>query len=206
MGRMPTTALLGASASKFLVDGTSEGGLVLTPLRAKKELRGGIARNAIDDTIGGEAFEEVDERLHILVAVRKPKIAALPERRQRSVADDVQIMDFHGIDLKARHLFCRLQHLIPGFARKAEHQMGSHVQAAAVGTDNCVLKTGEVVGPAEPIERMLMNRLEAEFDGDPGVACKSRQGVEGLVAHAIRSRSDDQADHARVGERFPPQR
>ena len=70
--------------------------------------------------------------------------------------------------------------------------------AAAVGVEEGTV----VVAPAEPGQRAIVDGLQSDLDDQPGLRGKLAEGVQDVVAQAVRAGGDPQAHDLRMGHRL----
>ena len=84
------------------------------------------------------------------------------------------------------------------FARQAQDDVGAQVEAAALAAPDGVDEGVEVMAAVHPVERAVVDALQAQFQADvalPGVAL---QQIQHRVRHAVGPRADGQADDLRM--------
>ena len=127
-------------------------------------MRWSVTHDAINDAIGRESLKEINQIMDVFVSRRDLELTVFPKNREVGIANNVKIMEFHGIDSKPSHFVGGLNHLLHCFVRKAEHKVGTDLQAPSPGAMDRIFEAGKVMSAVEPIERMLVDGLETKLD------------------------------------------
>ena len=170
--------------------------------------RRGLAREALDDDIGPQPAQHLDEEVDVLpdLPETEPTGVGIVLVGHGRTAEDLQLVEFHrgerqrvdGVDLAEQHLVA--------LARQAEDEVGPHVQPPPGGELHGAAGAGEVMTPSDGAQRRVRGRLDTVLDGHVAVARHLGQQVELRLVDAVGTRSHDDALDLRMGERLVVER
>jgi len=193
-------ALPGVAAVKLGVKGAEDAGLVETPGRADEIVGRGVATDPLDDHLGRQLLQEIDQHGDVVVATKERDLAPLDLIGQGSVFDGVEIVDFDRVELEAGQFAGGREHVGVRLAREAEDHVAADFKTAAPAAVDCVQRSAVMMTAIHPVERTVVDRLNAIFDGQIRAAGEFLEQIEYFVGHAVGPGADRQADDFRMGE------
>ena len=160
----------------------------------------GVAREALDDHGGWQAFDKPAERVHVGALGQALVTPVLIEGFQRRFAHHVEQVKLHPVDARVGDEVGGCQHIRDGFVGQPQDHMGADIYPPPAGGLDGPLETGDVVASVERQQRAVVGALQAVFDPDQPVAGIGFQKIQDLFVHAVRSRADGQPDHTGNGQ------
>src|SRR5688572_704107 len=152
-----------------MVEGSQDARLVEAPGGADKVIRRGVAADSLDDHLGGQKLQEIDECGDVVVAAHEGHLAASHLIGERRTLDGVEVVNLHRVEIQSSYLAGGRQHVVMRFARQAEDYMPADFKAPAAAALDGVDRRIMMVTAVHPVERPVVDGLDAVFEGEVSV-------------------------------------
>jgi len=94
-------------------------------------------------------------------------------------------MYFYGLDVPESEKSCRMQHIFGVLTGKAEYYMSANGDFSGTATFYGVSESSRGVPPANPLQGLIVCRLQAVFQPYEIVFAKHGQVIEGFIGNAV---------------------
>ena len=171
-------------------------------MRGHQVIRRRVAVEAVDHHVGRQPLQEIAHRPHVLLPREQRHFAGVIHRLHRRAADDVQVVDLDRLDGQAGQGVGRRHHVVVRLARQIQDDVGAQVQAAALAAAHGVEEGVVVMAAVHPVERAVVDALQAQLQADVAVAGVLLQQIQHRVGHGVGPRADGEADDLRMVQRL----
>ena len=192
--RFVVRSLPGPSSMEFRFDLSLQDRLFETPLWPDQILRWCVPADPFDDRCRWNSFQKIDDGVDVFVLFHQPQLSGRDVVRQRRPLNDVQVVEFDGVESQPRDLFGRLHHHRVCFVGNSQDDVGTAFETTIPASIDRVDHVFVMMSPVHPIQAWLMHGLHAVFDRDVVVGRQRFGEAKHAIGNTIGPRADRQTD------------
>jgi hypothetical protein len=168
--------------------------LVHVPARGQAFGFGRVARDAVQDLLGIEVFDEVRQPLDVGRGIEHVELTGAPGLLELRPAQDHQVVHLDARDARLREDPRRAARAFAAVAGQPEDRVPDHVQTGFVAALDGPPEVVDAVEAPDVFEHLVVGGFEAELDPDLGALREARQLGEGFRRQRVGPRRDAHRD------------
>jgi hypothetical protein len=186
----PEDSLAGVTPGKLLFDIPPNLSSRLVPPWPDQLSVRRMAEEPFDADRGTQPLEKIRHKLEIFDILEKPVRGSSMLQRHRRIPDNMEMVDFYGVEPHFGESRRHPQHFGARFPRKAENHMRPEPDTTATAACDRLHPASVVVAAIDASEGGIVDRLKPVLDHDEAPSSRLLEPCKFVVVDAVRTGSD----------------
>lgn len=169
-----------------------------------EEAGGRLRDKALEDKVGTETLDEVDDEVDVFIGREEVEIGRIRGifGSHASTLDELELVELEQSQGKVGKDGGFMEHCIPTLPRKSEDEMSTDADVTSSGSGDGIDGLSVSVTTIDTQQRRIIHGLDTIFNNKEGAAVQLFQIVEQRIGHAVGTGANDETHDIGDRERF----